>query len=344
MTVAREDVETESAPVLRLEEAGLPRGRYAPSPSGDLHLGNLATALLAWLSIRSRQGTFVIRMEDLDQPRVRPGAADGILRDLAWAGLDWDEGPDCGGPFAPYEQSRRSDHYNEAFDRLREAGRVYLCFCSRKDIASAATAPQTPGDEIRYPGTCRELDPSTVAGYLREGKRHAWRFRVEESERPSFVDKVRSFWGVRPQEPPADFVVRRSDGVTAYQLASVVDDSTMKMSEVVRGQDLLPSTLRQILLYEALEFPLPAFGHTPLFLGPDGERLSKRHEGITVGELRDQGLSAAEIVGRLACLLGLCPEPAPVSPTGLLESFTFGDLVDAPDGIVADPSGWLPIS
>jgi len=148
---------TESAP----SDAGpaRPRGRYAPSPTGELHLGNASSALLAWLSIRARGGSFVMRMEDLDRNRVRPHLAQQILDDLTWLGIDWDEGPDLGGPHAPYEQWQRLPSYTAAFERLRRAGRLYPCFCSRRDIAAAASAPQAPGDELRYPGTCRELDP-----------------------------------------------------------------------------------------------------------------------------------------------------------------------------------------
>ena len=159
MSVFEGNVETESATERKFVVSRPCRGRYAPSPTGHLHLGNASTALAAWLSVRSRDGCFVMRMEDLDEGRVRSGLAECILEDLEWLGLDWDEGPDRGGPHAPYEQSGRTAHYDRAFDELRAAGRVYPCFCSRKDIAAAASAPQAPGDEARYPGTCRDLGP-----------------------------------------------------------------------------------------------------------------------------------------------------------------------------------------
>ncbi|MDX1390540.1 MAG: tRNA glutamyl-Q(34) synthetase GluQRS, partial [Acidobacteriota bacterium] len=281
MTVCQESIDTQSARLLDAAAARPLRGRYAPSPTGEMHLGNASTALLAWLSIRSRDGKIVMRMEDLDQPRVSRGAAEQILTDLKWLGLDWDEGPDVGGPFAPYEQSRRFEHYDTAFRLLVDQQQVYPCFCSRRDIAEAASAPQTPGDEIRYPGTCRNLDPPEIARRTGDGERHAWRFRVEENARPTFVDEVLGIQASRADEPPGDFVVRRADAVAAYQLAVVVDDAEMAITEVVRGDDLVSSTVRQLLLYEAIGRPCPTFGHVPLLLGPDGVRLSKRHQGVT---------------------------------------------------------------
>ena len=316
-----------------------PRGRYAPSPTGDLHLGNASTALLAWLSVRSRGGTLVIRMEDLDQPRVRPGAAEQILDDLAWLGLDWDEGPDRGGLHAPYEQGRRRESYEAAFKKLVEAGRVYPCFCSRRDIAEAASAPQAPGDEARYPGTCRRLDPKEVRRRIREGRQHAWRFRVDDGDDRAFVDLVR---GVRSSDGQSrgDFVVRRADGVPAYQLAVVVDDAAMGITEVVRGDDLLNSTTRQLLLYEALRLEPPAFGHVPLLLGPDGVRLSKRHQGTSIRELREAGSTPEQVIGRLVHLLGITRDAAPRAATVLLDGFALASVVHAPDGIVVDTRLW----
>jgi glutamyl-tRNA synthetase len=302
-----------------------PRGRFAPSPTGDLHLGSASTALLAWLSARSKGGAFVLRLEDLDQPRVRVGSAERISEDLRWLGLDWDEGPDVGGPHAPYTQWSRRERYREAFERLERAGAVYPCFCSRKDIARSASAPQAPGDEVRYPGTCRERQPE-------EGRQAAWRFRASTAGALEFHD------GVRGTERLAagdswDFVVRRSDGVPSYQLAVVVDDAEMGITEVVRGDDLVPSTFRQILLYRALGWPPPEFAHVPLLLGRDGARLSKRHEASSVREAREAGASAEAVVGRLAGLLGLRPTPDSVRARDLVDGFSFGRLSPAPSGI-----------
>ena len=318
-----------------------PRGRYAPSPTGELHLGNAWAALVAWLSIRSRGGGFVLRMEDLDPARSRPEHARQILEDLVWLGLDWDEGPDVGGPHPPYTQSERGAFYDAAFARLRDAGLLYPCFCSRRDIAAAASAPQAPGDELRYPGTCRDQDPEQARQRVERNERHAWRFRVPEGACPEFHDLSHGICG-RDRAPSGDFVVRRSDGVTGYQLAVVLDDDAMAIDEVVRGDDLLHSTPRQILLCEALQLKPPTYGHLPLLLGTDGARLSKRHRGITLRELREAGLGAGEIVGRLARLLGLRPTDAPLAPRDLVQGFSWESIHPQPAGIVVDTSDWHP--
>jgi glutamyl-tRNA synthetase len=320
-----------------------PRGRYAPSPTGELHLGNASSALLAWLSCRSRGGGFVMRMEDLDRNRVREELGPRILDDLRWLGLDWDEGPDRGGPHAPYEQWTRREHYREAYVRLQRAGLLYPCFCSRRDIAAAASAPQAPGDELRYPGTCRDLDPDAARRRIDGGDRHAWRFRVCEGQGSVFEDLVHGEWG-RGLPPPGDFVVYRADDVPAYQLAVVVDDAAMEIDEVVRGDDLLPSTVRQLLLYAALQEPPPVFAHVPLLLGADGVRLSKRHSGVTLRELRERGFTPEELVGRLAQLLGLRRGPEPLSAAELIEGFSFETLRPAAREIVVDPAAWRPAS
>ena len=313
------------------------KGRYAPSPSGELHLGNASTALVAWLSARSRGGAFVVRIEDLDRQRSRPDLARRILEDLAWLGLDWDEGPDRGGPHGPYEQRARLPRYAEAFERLRRDGRVYPCFCSRRDVASAVHAPQAPGDERPYPGTCRGMDPELAARRVASGERHSWRFRADG--RASFVDRVCGPYGA-DAPAPGDFVVFRADGVPAYQLAVVVDDDAMRITEVVRGADLLPSTLKQLLLLAALALDPPDYGHVPLLLGPDGVRLAKRHGAISVRELRERGCGAPELIGRLAHVLGLRPDPAPVPAAALLPGFELGALPAAREGVRIHPGAW----
>lgn len=316
-----------------------PRGRYAPSPTGDLHLGNVSTALLAWLSIRGRGGRFVMRIEDLDGPRVREGMTARVLEDLAWLGLDWDEGPDRAGPFAPYLQSGRLGLYEAAFERLRTAGHLYPCFCRRKEIAAAASAPQEPGDEARYPGNCRKLAAEAAAERVAGGERFAWRFRVE-SAAPPFDDLVHGQVVPERGGTAGDFVVRRSDGLYAYQLAVVVDDAAMAIDEVVRGDDLLDSTGRQLLLYEALGLRAPRFGHVPLLRGPDGARLSKRHRGITVRELREAGFQPREIIGRLAQLLGLRESASAIGASELIEGFHLAAVPIAPAGRTVDVARW----
>jgi glutamyl-tRNA synthetase len=264
-------------------------------------------------------------MEDLDRPRIVAGSAEGIVHDLRWLGLDWDEGPDVGGPHAPYLQSARRGGYDAAFARLRAEQLVYPCFCSRKDIQSAASAPQAPGDEARYPGTCRDLHAGDVESRLSAGRQHAWRFRVDPTDLPAFSDRVRGRFEAEPGSI-GDFVVRRADGVPAYQLAVVVDDIAMEVSEVVRGVDLLASTVRQLLLYGALNAQPPAFAHVPLLLGDDGVRLSKRHDGVTLKQLRGAGESPEAILGRLAHRHRLRPTPAPLAARELIPDFNLAAL------------------
>jgi glutamyl-tRNA synthetase len=293
------------------------RGRFAPSPTGAVHLGTARTALVAWLRARSVGGAFVLRMEDLDGPRVRVGAAEAILADLRWLGLDWDEGPDVGGPHAPYVQSACTSLYEDALARLRAAGRVYPCTCTRKELAESASAPH--GEEPVYPGTCRH-------GPTHPERPASMRFGFPEGAPFDDVLMGRRDDGVRS----GDFVVRRSDGLFAYQLAVVVDDLRMGITEVVRGADLLSSTPRQIALFEALGGTPPAFLHVPLVLGPDGERLAKRHGAIAIAELRAGGASAEQIVGRLAASLGLVEAGQVVSPRALVERFELARLPHTP--------------
>jgi len=213
------------------------RGRYAPSPSGDLHLGNLRTALLAWLFARCAGGQFVLRIEDLDRPRVRPGALEGMLRDLRWLGLDWDEGPDRGGPYAPYIQSERQAIYEQHLGRLREAGLLYPCYCSRADIARAASAP--PNDEgPRYPGTCRHLTEEQRGQHEASQRRPSLRFRLDDERTVAFDDLLLGHQAQQVQRTVGDFIVRRAGGIFSYQFAVVVDDALMRINQVVRGADL----------------------------------------------------------------------------------------------------------
>lgn len=274
------------------------RGRFAPSPTGDLHLGGAYVALAAWLSTRAQGGTFVVRMEDLDPPRVVAGAAERILDDLAWLGIDWDEGPRVGGPHGPYEQSRRDERYAAAIARLDAQGLVYPCTCTRAEIARASSAPHAGEEGPRYPGTCR--DPKN----RRHDRPAAMRLRVPERV-ISFVDEIAGEHREDVAATVGDFVLRRADGVASYQLAVVVDDREMHIDEIIRGDDLLPSTARQILLAELLGFSeATRWIHLPLVVGPDGERLAKRHQskyrGSTIAELREAGLPAGEIVDVLA--------------------------------------------
>jgi glutamyl-tRNA synthetase len=292
------------------------RGRFAPSPTGALHLGLARTALLAWLRARSLGGAFVLRIEDIDTPRVVPGAAAQLMAELRWLGLDWDEGPDTGGPYAPYVQSERYAGYRRALAELEARGLVYRCACTRKEVA-AASAPHGPSEfGAPYPGTCRS-GPTRAEGPF------ALRFRCPEPL-PSFVDGL-SGQRVMP-EAQGDFVVARADGVVSYQLAVVLDDIAMGITEVVRGEDLAGCTGWQLALYDALGAPRPQFVHVPLMLGPDGKRLAKRDRAASLAELRASGARADELVGRLAHGIGLADSDAPVSARALVPHFAWAHV------------------
>ena len=307
------------------------RGRFAPRPTGAMHLGNARTALLAWLAARRGGGAVVLRIEDLDRPRIVAGSEARLLDELGWLGLDWDEGPDRGGPHAPYRQSERTALYQRAIDRLLGGDQAFLCACSRADVARAASAPhEEDGDEgPRYPGTCRDLERGEVQRRAQALGRHpVVRFRASPA-RWTFTDAVHG-----PVDPfPAgvdDFVLRRADGTPAYQLAVVVDDAAMEITEVVRGDDLLRSTPRQLALYAALALPAPRFAHVPLVLSPEGERLAKRTRPPSVGDLRAAGRTAEELVGALAASAGLVESGARVRPTELVAGFEFARLRRGP--------------
>lgn len=296
------------------------RGRYAPSPTGDLHLGNLRTALLAWLFARCTGGQFVLRIEDLDLQRVRPGATERMLHDLHWLGLDWDEGPDIGGPHVPYTQSERQEMYTCYLQLLVDKGLIYPCYCSRAEIARAASAPH--GNEgPRYPGTCRNLTQAQRREHEVNNRRPSLRFRVDDERIVSFIDLLAGPVEQQVHHEIGDFIVCRSDGIFAYQFAVVVDDALMRINQVVRGADLMQSTARQILLYEALEFPTPAFAHVPLLLDEQGKRFSKRVQSAGLEPLRAAGATPAQIVGQLAAGCGLVNRGEQLSASELAQRY-----------------------
>ncbi len=283
-------------------------------------MGNLRTALLAWLYARREGGQFVLRIEDLDLPRVRIHSAERMLSDLRWLGLDWDEGPDCGGPYAPYVQSQRLDIYRHYLQRLQDAGLIYPCYCSRAEIAHAASAPQEGVDEgPRYPGTCRNLTRAQHQQHEAHGRRPSLRFRVADERIVSFTDLIAGPTTQHVQQAVGDFIVRRSDGIFAYQFAVVVDDALMHINQVVRGADLLSSTARQILLYEALGFPIPTFAHVPLMIDEQGKRLAKRDQSAGLESLRAAGATPVQVVGQLAASCGLVASGVEISSHELLQ-------------------------
>jgi len=287
------------------------RGRFAPSPTGRLHLGNARSALLGWLQARAAGGEFLLRIEDLDQARCRPEHRDSLYRDLEYLGLDWDG--------TPLLQSQRGGLYEEALEQLRAAGRVYPCFCTRAEIARAASAPHGLSEEgPRYPGTCAELSEEEIER-RRAVRRPALRLRPF----PGVVVFEDLVHGRQEQDVEAvvgDFVVRRNDGVASYQLAVVVDDAASEITHVLRGDDLLSSTARQLQLYQALGLTPPRFAHVPLLVGPDGKRMAKREGASAVAELREAGVPAERVIGLLAAWSGL-GDGSPISAAELAREF-----------------------
>jgi glutamyl-tRNA synthetase len=272
------------------------RGRLAPSPTGYLHLGHARTFLFAAQRARERAGTLVLRNEDLDPQRCRQQFVDAMIEDLLWLGINWQEGPDCGGPFAPYEQSERRDFYLTAWRRLRDGGWIYPCTCSRKDLALAASAPNDTDDEPIYPGTCRSRNDATQ---FAEPKGVNWRFRVPEGESIRFEDLHLGTQQFTAGRDFGDFVIWRRDDVPAYQLAVVVDDAEMRITEVVRGADLLKSTSRQTLLARALDYALPDYFHCDLVRDEAGQRMAKRHDSASIRHLRESGHSRKEVLHQI---------------------------------------------
>ena len=266
------------------------RGRLAPSPTGYLHLGHARTFWVAQQRAQKVGGTLVLRNEDLDRARCRKEFVAAMNEDLCWFGFQWQEGPDCGGPFGPYNQSERFDFYRAALEELKAGGLVYPCTCSRKDILSALSAPHEAEDEPIYPGICRRNRKSEFVN-----RKFSWRFRVPDGEVISFVDACQGAQHLVAGRDFGDFVLWRHDDVPAYQLAVVVDDGAMRITEVVRGADLLTSTARQLLLYRALGLEPPAFYHCPLMTDANGARLAKRHDALGLRTLRERGADPEQV-------------------------------------------------
>ena len=302
-------------------------GRYAPSPSGELHLGNLRTALLAWLFARSQAARLLLRVEDLDRQRSREEFVSNQLDDLRALGLDWDD--------ELPRQSDRAGRYEDAIARLRSEGLIYECFCTRTEVREAASAPHVDLPDGFYPGTCRELSEAERARRAAE-RPAALRIRAD-AERIAFDDRI---YGAT-EGVVDDFVVRRNDGSHGYNLAVAVDDAEQEIGEVVRGRDLLPSTPRQIWIQRRLGLgEIDSWAHVPLVLGDDGERLAKRHGAVSLRERLALGESPAQVLGRLGASLGLCPADAAPKPADLLERFDPASLPTA-DGPLPRPAAGL---
>ena len=289
-------------------------GRFAPSPSGRMHLGNVFSAMLAWLSVRSRGGEMVLRIEDLDPDRCRPEYAETLKDDLRWLGLDWDR--------EQTPQSRRTEAYAARFRQLADL--VYPCYCTRTEL-HAASAPHASDGRVLYAGTCRNLTPDQQAA---QTKTPAWRLTVPDRVY-GFTDGLQGYFEENLAKECGDFIIRRADGVYAYQLAVVTDDGEGGITQVVRGMDLLDSTPRQLYLYEQLGLTPPEFYHVPLLVAPDGRRLSKREKDLDLGALR-QRLEPEQVLGRLAWLAGLLPEPEPMSARALVPVFQWEKVKKTP--------------
>ncbi len=295
-------------------ESSAVTGRFAPSPSGRMHLGNLWSCLLAWLAARSAGGRMVLRLEDLDPDRCRPEYSDQVMRDLEWLGLDWDG--------EPVRQSLRTEFYASVFEKLRASGLLYPCFCTRAERLAASAPHRSDGLQV-YGGRCRTLSPEQRV-ILARSRKPAWRVMVPDRT-VSFRDLVQGPYEENLARDCGDFILRRSDGVFAYQLAVVADDAAMAVTQVVRGSDLLSSTPRQIWLQEQLGYPTPAYGHVPLLLAPDGRRLAKRDRDQELGQLQTR-YTAPELVGHLAVAAGLLDAFQPVTPSQLLSRFSWARL------------------
>ena len=292
-------------------------GRLAPSPTGAQHLGNARTYLLAWLSARSKGGTVRLRVEDIDTPRNKPNAVAQLFDDFARLGFDSDG--------EPVVQSANLDAHVAALDALKRRELVYPCTCTRSDIATAAAAPHAEHEGPAYPGTCAGRSAADAAALDRP---YAWRFRVTHS--PSFIDGFRGPTAIDLTQVGGDFVVWRSYHAPAYQLAVVVDDAAMGVTEVLRGDDLVPSTPRQLLLYEALKLPAPAFTHVPLVVGADGRRLAKRHGDTRLQTYWQRGVRPEAVLGTLAWSCGWLTKPEPITAKELLPLFTLSTVPRTP--------------
>lgn len=279
------------------------RVRFAPSPTGKLHLGGARTAIFNWAFARSMGGKFILRIEDTDPERSTDENIGIIVRAMKWLGLDWDEGPEVGGPYGPYRQTERFDTYEKALETLKQHGAVYPCFCTKEELDAKRKAAEENGEAYSgYDRTCRGIDPDEAARRIAAGEPHVWRLKVPDNHGPIAFDDAVYGHTEFPADVMDDMIVVRTDGTPTYNFAVVCDDANMKITHVIRGDDHLSNTPRQILIYEALDLPIPHFAHLSMILGPDGKKLSKRHGATSVEEYRDRGYLPDAFVNYLALL------------------------------------------
>jgi glutamyl-tRNA synthetase/nondiscriminating glutamyl-tRNA synthetase len=317
------------------------RTRFAPSPTGWLHLGNARTAIFNYLFARHNKGDLVLRIEDTDRERSKREYEEAIIEDLKWLGIEWDEGPDKGGPHAPYRQSERTEIYKKYVDELLEKGYAYRCFCTPEELEAEREKARKEGRPYRYSGKCRNLTPEQVEEYIKQGKPYVIRFRVPDGREIVFNDLVKGEVRINVNDF-GDFVIVRSDGSPVYNFVVVVDDALMGITHVIRGEDHLSNTPKQILIYEALGFPVPKFAHLPIILGEDRSKLSKRHGAVSVRQYRFEGYLPEALLNFLS-LLGWYPKDGKeiLSKEELIERFDISDIHNAPAVFNKEKLYWM---
>ncbi len=319
------------------------RVRFAPSPTGRLHIGGARTAIYNWAFARANGGVFVLRIDDTDPERSTVENTEQILRSMKWLGLDWDEGPEVGGDHGPYYQTQRADHYRAALEKLAETGHAYPCFCTPEELEASRKAAQERGDSFQgYQRTCRDLDPAEARARIEAGEPHVWRLRVPDDRGTVVVDDAVHGPCRFEAKELDDMVLMRSDGTPTYNFATVVDDAEMGITHIIRGDDHLSNTPRQILVFEALGYPAPTFAHLSMILGPDGKKLSKRHGATSVEEYRDRGFLPEATVNYLA-LLGwsLDGETTIVPPTEVAKHFSLDRISKNPSVFDEEKLLWM---
>lgn len=316
------------------------RVRFAPSPTGHLHIGNARTAILNWIVAKHYDGKFVLRIEDTDVERSSTQFEQEIFEDLAWLGLHWDEGPDVGGPFGPYRQSERLSIYAEYLEKLKESGDVYPCYCTEEELEAKRQSALKAGASVKYDGTCRHLTEKQRQEFERMGRKPVWRFKIQGDE-IQLADLVKGDI-LFEAESFGDFVIMRSDGIPTYNFAATIDDALMKITHVIRGDDHVSNTPKQILLYQALGWPVPQFAHIPMILGPDRTRLSKRHGATSVREFRKKGYLPEALINFLS-LLSWSSETGEeiLSKEQIIKEFDFNRMSHSPAIFDVTKLNWM---